>query len=967
MVISLVNSKIILLVLFIFFSTSGKLFSDFYTDQDTEESRIQKLAYKFFKEENYEKSLPFFQELIRLYAKDHEYNYHTGVCFLKTGDPEKAIHYLRYAATGEVPSQVYYYLGRAYHLNYEFYKGVSFYKRYKLYGKQDGEEKILVDRLINMCYNGAYLMQYAAIPKVISKREVSENLLSGEYEDLEMDGQIRDLPGKYKTEHDRKPGERLLYFSSHDIMPGGYMYYASYGKDGRSKDIYRVQKTGPQQWGAPQRLDEIINTPYNEDFPVYQPESNILYFASDGHYSMGGYDIYKSVYNEENNSWSPPENMDFPVNSPYDDYLFVTDAFERKAMFASNRNSGKRQVSLFEIDLSEGFNRLKVDETMNIKEVARLNPVNRKDGGKAISAEMAMKESGVFFRKLNETYNELLNEALSLQTRADSLGTLLRELEASVVSLPESEKTKTFQQIKHLEEIISEIQKRADEKYRQLRELEVNYLAKDMDQFIQQKRIEKVLLSEFSNVPEVRDIIGPKGMREFTELKQKIENARQDLQSDNYEDEIQKWRKRERQSTWKLKKAWAKRKLQSLQEKQLVEHVKIRKDIFNLYKESYLLINQYVPLAIDRGEDEVFTEKGKDIMKKAGNTYQKSLALYYGMDKKEDSAQLEQLMAIDSLKDEFIPQQKEAFLTFLAYDVYENEEMMNAAIAREEKLFQQQMTDSLDQKEAPGLLVDQRELEASLELENLPGIKKAVDSVKSTRREDSLYNETHQMVKDRNQKEKEFAILSESPYSEENPIPVNQKLPDGVIYRIQLGAFSKELPQHTFGGFFPVTAEYFQDTDVYKYYVGLFRTRKSAGSALSIIQKKGYRDAYILAYLNGRLISTNRAQALERDAESFHYTMDKTGTDSLVYKIQIGAFRGGMPEDILNAFRRLAPESEIETHQGQNDVKIYTLGRFTAYNKANVLREFLVSKGHEGIFIVAFRGGEKVPVHSDSN
>lgn len=52
---------------------------------------------------------------------------------------------------------------------------------------------------------------------------------------------------------------------------------------------------------------------------------------------MGGYDIFKSTFNEETNSWSMPVNMEFPINYLDDDYLFVTDEEGKIAYFSTGR------------------------------------------------------------------------------------------------------------------------------------------------------------------------------------------------------------------------------------------------------------------------------------------------------------------------------------------------------------------------------------------------------------------------------------------------------------------------------------------------------------------------------------------------------------------------------------------------------------------------------------------------------
>ena len=113
-----------------------------------------------------------------------------------------------------------------------------------------------------------------------------------------------------------------------------------------------------------------------------------------------------------------------------------------------------------------------------------------------------------------------------------------------------------------------------------------------------------------------------------------------------------------------------------------------------------------------------------------------------------------------------------------------------------------------------------------------------------------------------NNKEAEFAILSKSPYSTANPIPIDNPLPDGVAYKIQLGAFSRVLPANTYRGLTPLSGERMEN-GVTKYYVGLFRLYSDADDALRKVREYGFRDAYIVAFYNRKPINSERAKQLE--------------------------------------------------------------------------------------------------------
>lgn len=117
-----------------------------------------------------------------------------------------------------------------------------------------------------------------------------------------------------------------LYFASD--RPGGY----------GGKDIWMAQKTGENTWGKPVNLGPEINTPGDEMFPYIRVNGE-LYFASNSHPGLGGFDIYKAV-KDKDGKWDV-ENMKAPINSSGDDFGISFFADEDKGLFTSNREGSR--------------------------------------------------------------------------------------------------------------------------------------------------------------------------------------------------------------------------------------------------------------------------------------------------------------------------------------------------------------------------------------------------------------------------------------------------------------------------------------------------------------------------------------------------------------------------------------------------------------------------------------------------
>jgi hypothetical protein len=105
--------------------------------------------------------------------------------------------------------------------------------------------------------------------------------------------------------------------------------------------------------------------------------------------------------------------------------------------------------------------------------------------------------------------------------------------------------------------------------------------------------------------------------------------------------------------------------------------------------------------------------------------------------------------------------------------------------------------------------------------------------------------------------------MGKSPYGASNPIPGGLETFSGLVYRIQLGAFTKARPSEAFGGISPVSFEQMENSSVLKYYAGIFYSLNGVTTAISQVKKNGFPDAFIVAYLDGKLISTEKAKEIE--------------------------------------------------------------------------------------------------------
>jgi hypothetical protein len=106
-----------------------------------------------------------------------------------------------------------------------------------------------------------------------------------------------------------------------------------------------------------------------------------------------------------------------------------------------------------------------------------------------------------------------------------------------------------------------------------------------------------------------------------------------------------------------------------------------------------------------------------------------------------------------------------------------------------------------------------------------------------------------------------FVRLEKGAYSESNPIPMDVDLPEGVVFKVQVGAFRNPIPQDHFREFAPMSGEQLNN-GITRYTAGLFRTFNTADFAKVEIRGIGYSDAFVVAFKDGVRIPLYEARAL---------------------------------------------------------------------------------------------------------
>jgi len=195
-----------------------------------------------------------------------------------------------------------------------------------------------------------------------------------------------------------------LYFTSN--RPGGY----------GDLDIYVSQRQSDGSWGEPTNMGPTINTPWREDTPFLTEDGKSLFFSSEGHYNMGGFDVM--VSHRTSRGWAEPQNLGYPINTTDHDRFFMPFDNGTKAYYARYHRQppGGKDIFQYRIDVPghhdfidvEGILTYDNPEDKNKKEFL-INLIDTRNQDTLLTIDPD-KESGRYQYSLNDSMDHLIME-----------------------------------------------------------------------------------------------------------------------------------------------------------------------------------------------------------------------------------------------------------------------------------------------------------------------------------------------------------------------------------------------------------------------------------------------------------------------------------------------------------------------------------------------------------------------------
>ena len=344
------------------------------------------------------------------------------------------------------------------HRQYRFEEAMGFYARASA-GTADADTiRLLRDRM-DQSQNALNMTDFCADPVVVARERFSRKDFFLFYP---LKNQTWRLPP-----HSLDPSDDG--FPTYAPRGGQSLCFSAPDATG-FRNLY-VSATDGTVWSTPELMGEHLLSPGNEVFPMLSEDGKTLTFSSDGLHGMGGYDLYRSVWNEETGTWGEPVNLGFPYSSPGDDFLLVDSPDGRYTLFASNRDCSADSVYIYVTEKQPVIARVPMRDPVALAQVAALYPLNdptRQDHGSAVAEEAPGNDD-------TRRYMQITAEARALR---DSIYRHERQLDTLRLRLSAGaeDRTALTSAVAEREAALAPLRRRLEETNRAVRSIEQSFL-----------------------------------------------------------------------------------------------------------------------------------------------------------------------------------------------------------------------------------------------------------------------------------------------------------------------------------------------------------------------------------------------------------------------------------------------------------------------------------------------------------
>lgn len=294
-------------------------------------------AQRWFTQGEFEKAKPVFKKLVKQSPSNANYNFWYGACCYETGEMMEGLPYLEKSAARKVIN-AYLYVSKAYYDMYRYDDAIENLEQHIYWLKQKKRDTTEAEELMGKYRKGERLIRSVENITVIDSFVVDKKNFLEAYK---LGGQAGSLQITNGGNEDEKEEVSIEFVNE----MGDKKLLSAKDESGRKKLYASVKLI--DSWSKPQKLKGINEDMSELNFPFLDSDGTTLYFAAKGEESLGGYDIFITRADSDENSYFKPDNMGYPFNSAFNDYMYAIDDYNNLGWFASDRYQPKGKVCVY--------------------------------------------------------------------------------------------------------------------------------------------------------------------------------------------------------------------------------------------------------------------------------------------------------------------------------------------------------------------------------------------------------------------------------------------------------------------------------------------------------------------------------------------------------------------------------------------------------------------------------------------
>jgi hypothetical protein len=219
-----------------------------------------------------------------------------------------------------------------------------------------------------------------------------------------------------------------------------------------------------------------------------------------------------------------------------------------------------------------------------------------------------------------------------------------------------------------------------------------------------------------------------------------------------------------------------------------------------------------------------------------------------------------------------------------------------------------------------------------------------------------------------------FEVIAKPVNTAKDKVQINPEVPPGLVYRIQLAVFKNIVPPSYFKGINPVYGFKGTASDATTYYAGMFRKLTDASKALIKVKSAGFKDAFVAALFDKKMISVERAGVLEKEwgnkslvtavIPQIQDTPKDTIPPTLIFRVEVARTQKPLNTEQLDLIKRLAGNRGLDIIKNSSGQNIYLIGKFLTFESAAEYTDLLTRNGQKEAKVAAYLGRREIPVET---